>query len=96
MNIPPDLTTTTLSQERKVIMASIQPKKTINATASSSEAQKPYWDAEDTLYQLECEIDTLDKISDGLPDDPITTNALNSLHAKLSNIYAKFKTELLD
>ena len=37
----------------------------------------------------------LDKISDGLPDDPITANALIGLHGTLSNIYAEFKAKLL-
>ena len=36
---------------------------------------KPNWDIEARLYDFECAIDTLDKISDGLPDDRKTTNA---------------------
>jgi len=76
-------------------MASKQPNNVAKAINLQIEVPSPNWDAEALLYELECEIDTLDKISDGLPDDPITTNALNSLHAKLSNIHANFKAELL-
>ena len=76
-------------------MASIQPNKVAKAIKLQIEVPNPAWDAEALLYELECEIDTLDKISDGLPDDPITTNALNGLHAKLSNIHAEFTAKLL-
>lgn len=76
-------------------MASKQPNKVAKAINLHIEVPQSNWDAEALLYEFECEIDTLDKISDGLPDDIITTNALNGLHAKLSNIYANFKAELL-
>jgi len=45
---------------------------------------KPNWDAESDLYQFECALDTLDLISDGLPDDKRISNALNGLHGALA------------
>jgi len=57
-------------------------------------SQLPNFDAEASLYELECVIDTLDKISDGLPDDRTTSNAIVGICAKLSNIYADFKARL--
>ena len=56
---------------------------------------KPNWDIESDLYQFECALDTLDLISDGLPDDIRISNALNGLHDKLSKIHADFKTRLM-
>lgn len=53
------------------------------------------WDIEAHLYELECVIDTVDKISDGLPEDRTTTNALNGVHASLSKFHAEFKARLL-
>ena len=58
-------------------------------------SNQPEWDKEATLYRFECAIDILDKISDGLPDDRITTNALNGLRDKLSNIHAEFGDRLM-
>lgn len=55
----------------------------------------PNWDIEADLYEFECAIDILDKISDGLPEDRTTTNALNGVHAKLCKIYADFRARLL-
>lgn len=78
-------------------MASNQPNQELVVELSNRqiEVQASKWDAEAQLYRFECAIDTLDKISDGLPDDPVTTNALNGLHECLSNIHAEFKAELL-
>jgi len=53
------------------------------------------WDCESSLSDFEQALAMLDKISDGLPDDPITTQALNGLHDVLSNIHAEFTTELM-
>lgn len=52
------------------------------------------WDIEADLYEFECVIDTLEKISDGLPDDRTTTNALNGVHAALCKVHADFKARL--
>lgn len=57
---------------------------------------KPNWDAESDLYRFECALDTLDLISDSLPDDIRISNALNGLHSEFSKIHANFKTRLLD
>jgi len=59
-------------------------------------SMKPNWDAESDLYQFECALDTLDLISDGLPDDKRISNALNGLHDNLSKIHADFKAKLID
>jgi len=59
-------------------------------------SNEPNWDIESNLYEFECALDTLDLISDGLPDDRRTTNALNGLHYTLSKIYADFKISLID
>ena len=53
------------------------------------------WDIEADLYVFECIIDTLDKISDGLPEDRTTTNALNGVHSSLCKVHAEFKARLL-
>ena len=53
------------------------------------------WDIEADLYVFECIIDTLDKISDGLPEDRTTTNALNGVHNSLCKVHAEFKARLL-
>ena len=53
------------------------------------------WDIEADLYEFECIIDTLEKISDGLPEDRTTTNALNGVHGSLCKVYAEFKARLL-
>jgi len=54
------------------------------------------WDIEANLYEFECVIDTVEKISDGLPEDRATTNALNGVHRNLCNVYAEFKARLVD
>lgn len=51
--------------------------------------------SENNLYRLECAIDTLERLSDGLTDDPTTANALNGVHANLCEVYANFKAQLL-
>jgi len=56
---------------------------------------QPNWDIESRLYEFECALDTLDLISDGLPDDRKTSNALNGLHDILSKIHAEFKVNML-
>jgi len=56
---------------------------------------KTNWDIEAELYELECAIDMLDRISDGLPDDRVTTNALNGLYGMLSNVHTVLKKRLL-
>ena len=43
--------------------------------------------AENSLYRFECAIDTLDKLSDALIDDPKTANAINGLHQTLCAVY---------
>ena len=53
------------------------------------------WDIEAHLYEFECVIDTVEKISDGLPEDRTTTNALNGVHSSLSKVHAEFKARLL-
>ena len=59
----------------------------------AEQAQK--WDAETHLIEFGRALDTLDVISDGLPDDPRTANAIISVHDNLSNIHAEFKARLL-
>lgn len=59
-------------------------------------ASKPNWDIEARLYEFECVIDTVEKISDGLPEDRATSNALNGVHSALCKVYAEFKEGLLD
>lgn len=53
------------------------------------------WDAESRLYDLECAIDTLDKVKDGLPEDRTTANALGLIHSSLCHTYAELKSWLL-
>ena len=53
------------------------------------------WDAEARLYDLECAIDTLDKIRDGLPDDRTTANALGVVNDSLCKLYSELKERLL-
>ena len=78
-------------------MASIQPIQDLKSQLLNSdiEEQSSQWDAETHLYEFECALDALDLNSDGLPDDPRTSNALNGLHDKLSKIHADFKAQLL-
>jgi len=59
------------------------------------EAQSKKWDVDAHFLEFEQALDTLDLISDGLPDDPKVTNALNALHSKLSEIFEKSKVKLL-
>jgi len=54
------------------------------------------WDIEANLYEFECVIDTVEKISDGLPEDRATTNALNGVHRNLCKVYAEFRARLVD
>ena len=54
-------------------------------------AQSEKWDAEAHFLEFEQTLDTLDIISDGLPDDPKLSNALNALHSKLSQLYVNSK-----
>jgi hypothetical protein len=78
-------------------MAFNQPIQDLKALSLNSEIeeQSSKWDCEGSLRDFEQALAMLDKISDALPDDPITTQALNGLHSTLSNIYADFVTELL-
>ena len=56
------------------------------------EAQSKKWDAEAHFLEFEQALDTLDLISDGLPDDPKVSNALSALHGKFTEIYLDSKT----
>lgn len=78
-------------------MAFNQPNRAIEAQLLNSkiEEQSSIWDCERSLNDFEQALAMLDKISDALPDDPITTQALNGLHTALSNIHAEFMSELL-
>ena len=58
-------------------------------------AQSKKWDAEAHFLEFEQALDTLDLISDGLPDDPKISNALNALHTKLSEVFENSKAKLL-
>ena len=57
-------------------------------------AQSKKWDAEAHFLEFEQVLDTLDIMSDGLPDDPKLSNALNALHSKLSEIYLNSKAHI--
>lgn len=74
-------------------MAFTEPIKVLKTELINGEIEEQSlkWDSEKHLYEFECELDTLDLIADGLPDDPRISNALNSLHNRLSNIHAQFK-----
>lgn len=50
------------------------------------------WNPESPLYDLERSIDTLSKISDGLPDDRETANAISVVITQLCEVYSTFKT----
>ena len=78
-------------------MASKQPTQVLETQLKNSEIaeQSLQWDSETSLNDFVRAIDMLDKISDGLPDDPITANALIGIHNNLSKIYAEFKDNLL-
>ena len=73
-------------------IASVLETKIQNALINE-QAQK--WDSENTLSKFERAINTLDIISDGLPDDPRTASAILGVHDNLSNIHAEFKLNLL-
>ena len=60
------------------------------------EAQSRKWDIESDLQDFQRALDTLDLISDGLPDDPKVSNALNCLHGNLSEVYSNIKLKLLE
>lgn len=51
-------------------------------------------DIESTLLNFQQALDTLDIISDGLPDGPRISNALNGLHNKLAEVYSDLRAEL--
>lgn len=51
--------------------------------------------SEQNLYRLECIIDTLDRLSDSMIDDPITANAIIAVHQSLCEIHHDFKQQLL-
>lgn len=53
------------------------------------------WDVEAPLYRFECLIDIVEKISDGLPEDRTTPNALNSVHEQLCQIHGEFRGRLM-
>lgn len=58
-------------------------------------AKAKEWDIESTLLEFEQALDTLDIISDGLPDDPRVSNALNGIHDKLSSVHSGLSARLL-
>lgn len=58
-------------------------------------AQSEKWDAEGHFLEFEQALDTLDLISDALPDDPKLSNALNGLHGSFNKIYQASKLKLL-
>lgn len=78
-------------------MVSMAPIQVLKAQLVNSEIEEQSleWDAETHLYEFECALDALDLMSDGLPDDQRTSNALNGLHSKLSNIHAIFTAHLI-
>ena len=47
------------------------------------------------LFEMECAISTIDKLSDTFPDDRAATMALNGVCETLSNIHTEIKAELL-
>lgn len=58
------------------------------------DAQSKKWDAEAHFLEFEQALDTLDLISDGLPDDPKIANVLNALYDKLTGIYKNSKAHI--
>ena len=58
------------------------------------EVQSKKWDVEAHFLEFEQTLDTLDIMSDGLPDDPKLSNALNALHSKLSQLYLTSKAHI--
>ena len=58
-------------------------------------AHSEKWDAEGHFLEFKQALDTLDLISDALPDDPKLSNALNGLHSNFSKIYQASKQKLL-
>ncbi len=58
-------------------------------------AQSDTWDAEAHFIKFEQALDTLDLISDALPDDPKLSNALNGLHSNFSKIYKQSWPKLM-
>jgi len=59
------------------------------------EAKANEWDVEKTLLELSQGLDVLDLISDGLPDDPRVSNALNSVHDMLTKVYSDLNSQLM-
>ena len=62
---------------------------------SQIEDEAKEWDAEGALLEFSQALDILDVISDGLPDDPRVSNALNGVHNKLTKVYSDFSSKLL-
>ena len=58
-------------------------------------AQARKWDAEGYFSEFEQALDTLDMISDALPDDPKVSNALIGLHGCFRKLYEASKPRLL-
>lgn len=58
-------------------------------------AQSKKWDVEGHFLEFEQALDTLDLISDALPDDPKVSNALNGLYGRFSKLYEDSKPRLL-
>lgn len=57
--------------------------------------QSEKWDAEGHFLAFEQALDTLDLISDALPDDPKLCNVLNGIHCNFSKIYQASKLKFL-
>ena len=55
----------------------------------------PKKDMQSRLFEMECAISTIDKLSDTFPDDRAATMALNGVCETLSNIHTEIKAELL-
>ena len=58
-------------------------------------AQSKKWDVEKHFHKFEQAIDTLDVITDGLPDDPKLANVLIGLHERFCEIYSESKAQHL-
>ena len=54
------------------------------------------FDGEARLYEFECAIDMIDKISDSLVEDRATSNALVGVHKVLCNLHAEFKAHMIE
>ena len=58
------------------------------------EAQSRKWDVDTHFTEFQQALDMLDIMSDGLPDDPKISSALNSLHSKFSELYLNSKAHI--